>query len=165
MKSIFRFFPLALSALALAIAAGCSTISGVTGAVQTPAEIASEVCPPVQAALQVLAPASPTMSVTAQKSIAKATTAVNVMCGAAQTVNVSDVQTFAQTIVPALSTLVQASNLPNKAQLGVDLALAQVVINAVVQNLPHATPATGPGSPQIVTPAPAPAAAQKPVTA
>jgi hypothetical protein len=134
----------------LALLGACSTISGVTGAVQTPAQLASDICPPVKTALAVLTPAAGQMTPAAQNAIDKANFTVAALCSPATAVKIADVQNLQAAVFPALQTLLAASNLPNKQTLALDLALAQGVLNAVVQNLPNATPALSSSTAKVV---------------
>lgn len=113
----------------------------VTGAVQTPAQIASEVCPSLTAAFTVLEDPTLNMSDQAAKAIQKAKPIVTAVCSGAAAVNVADLNSINEAVFPAISAVINATNIPNKQQYLLDLGLAQSVMAAVIVNLPNHSPA------------------------
>lgn len=128
--------------------AACQTINSAgqyaTGAVQTPAQIASEVCPSLTAALTVFGDQPGGLSPAAVAAIQKAKPIVAAVCSGAASVNVADLNSINESVFPALSAVINATNIPNKQQILLDLGLAQGVMAAVIVNLPNQTPALAP---------------------
>lgn len=123
--------------LVMATAIACTATGGLVQ--QTPAQVAAQVCPPVNSGIDALQSMQASLSATAQKDLTTAEPIVTAVCAAGATVTSTSLRALAKTALPAISTIVQATNLPNKNDVVLALGIAQGVLNAVIQNLPAQT--------------------------
>lgn len=121
MRTLSMFMAACLASSLLALAA-CGTISSYTGAVQTPAQIQSEICPPLTAALDVLTPAQAQLTATAQATLTKAVKTKAALCTATPAVFLSDLNTL-PSLFTALPLIVNATSLPAQTKLDINLGI------------------------------------------
>ena len=103
---------------------------------QTPSQLATNICPVLQAELPIVSAAGfADPNITAQLAIA--IPIINTVCSAGETVNAADLQSLAQTGVPSLIKVVQASTLSadQKQQAVLSIGLANAVLEPIVQQI------------------------------
>jgi hypothetical protein len=145
MKKLLSAITLATAGFFFVFLPGCGTISSVTGAVQTPAQLVTDICPALTAALDVLTPAQAQLTPTAQASLTKASAAKAALCSGSTAVALSDLNTIPG-ILAALPLIVNATKLPDQTKLDINLGLgaAKAAFDVIQAQTP--TPALAPST-------------------
>jgi hypothetical protein len=125
---------LAAGLVASALFAGCAgvAVKPISLPIIPPAQLASQFCPIVKADLAILS-TSPLLT-QAQKDKLNSLVPINdAVCSAAATVDLTDLQSFNNTLFPAVTAIVAAvPAIPNQPAILLALQLAQPVLNQVV---------------------------------
>jgi hypothetical protein len=130
MKKTLSCLVAVLAIAALAIIGGCKSPTGQT---LTPAQVAAQVCPASEAAITTLQSMTG-LPAAASNDLAKAAPIVDSVCSVAATVDSTNLQSLANTAIPAAISIIKVTNLSVDEQNKIifDLGAAQFLINTVL---------------------------------
>lgn len=136
MKKLLQFLfltaPLTLAA--------CGTISSATGAIQTPAQLVSEVCPTIHSTVVVMTPAKAELSPSALTVLARMQVADTTLCTGAAAVNLATLNSL-PALLDLMVPVINSSSMSQQAKLDATLAIgvAKMDLQQIAQQTP--TPA------------------------
>lgn len=141
---MFKKLCLAAGLVTSVLFAGCANVAvkPISIPVIPPAQLATQFCPLVKADLAILA-GSPIVLQAQKDALTKVTPINDAVCSAAATVDLTDLQSFNNTLFPAVTAVVAAvPAIPNQPAILLALQLAQPLLNQIVTDAIAATKAT-----------------------